>query len=178
MHVLPAPPAAAACTLEDAERALPPLAQLVSAAVTVAEAALGAIDLRAHDATHPRLGAVDHISCHPVPASLGGCSGSRGGSASSGGGSGRAGSGDHASTSTTTTSGSSSSGGAGSGSALVAAAHVARGIGQRLSCGPTALSVYYYGSAHPQQRRLADVRRELGGWNAAARLCWARDGVR
>ena len=165
MHVLPAPPAAAACTLEDAERALPPLAQLVSAAVTVAEAALGAIDLRAHDATHPRLGAVDHISCHPVPASLGGCSG-------------RAGSGDHASTSTTTTSGSSSSGGAGSGSALVAAAHVARGIGQRLSCGPTALSVYYYGSAHPQQRRLADVRRELGGWNAAARLCWARDGVR
>eukprot|EP00877_Chromochloris_zofingiensis_P000750 jgi/Chrzof1/10676/Cz05g08080.t1 len=42
--------------------------QLCAAAVHVAEQALPAIDLTTHAATHPRLGAVDHISCHPVGA--------------------------------------------------------------------------------------------------------------
>lgn len=39
---------------------------LASAAVTLAHAALQAVDLRTHEASHPRLGAVDHISCHPL----------------------------------------------------------------------------------------------------------------
>ena len=29
-------------------------------------AALSSLDLRAHTASHPRLGVVDHISCHPL----------------------------------------------------------------------------------------------------------------
>lgn len=43
--------------------------QLASAAVKLSKAALMALDLRGHRATHPRLGVVDHISCHPVGAS-------------------------------------------------------------------------------------------------------------
>jgi glutamate formiminotransferase len=39
---------------------------LAAAATALARAALAAIDLRAHEASHPRLGAVDHISCHPL----------------------------------------------------------------------------------------------------------------
>ena len=42
---------------------------LVHAAVSLSTAALEAIDLRSHSATHPRLGVVDHISCHPVTSS-------------------------------------------------------------------------------------------------------------
>ena len=41
---------------------------LANAAVTLARAALASVDLRRHAATHPRLGAVDHISCHPLTA--------------------------------------------------------------------------------------------------------------
>ena len=40
--------------------------QLASAAVALSRAALRELDLRQHDATHPRLGIVDHISCQPV----------------------------------------------------------------------------------------------------------------
>ncbi len=32
----------------------------------LARAALETIDLRSHAASHPRLGVVDHISCHPL----------------------------------------------------------------------------------------------------------------
>lgn len=42
------------------------LAQLARTAVQLARAALAAIDLRLHSASHPRLGVVDHISCHPL----------------------------------------------------------------------------------------------------------------
>ena len=35
-------------------------------AAALSHKALSCIDLREHDATHPRLGVVDHISCHPL----------------------------------------------------------------------------------------------------------------
>ena len=40
--------------------------QLTEAVSDVAVQALAAIDLSTHLATHPRLGSVDHISCHPI----------------------------------------------------------------------------------------------------------------
>lgn len=40
--------------------------ELAAAAVALSRAALQVLDLRQHDATHPRLGIVDHISCQPV----------------------------------------------------------------------------------------------------------------
>ena len=46
---------------------LPPCRiQLAAAAASLAEAAIERIDLRSHSATHPRLGAADHISVHPL----------------------------------------------------------------------------------------------------------------
>lgn len=39
---------------------------IAAAATTLSRAALSFIDLRSHEATHPRLGVVDHISCHPL----------------------------------------------------------------------------------------------------------------
>lgn len=118
---------------------------LAAAAVEVARAALTAVDLRRHAATHPRLGAVDHISCHPLPAAP-----------------------------------------AGSGSSAGSeqrqqrdqqeqqqAAALARSIAQQLGAGPLAVPVLTYGWAHPQQRRLDDVRRQLGYFRGAAAGSWA-----
>lgn len=42
--------------------------QLAAAAARLSKAALRLLDLRHHSATHPRLGVVDHISCHPLAA--------------------------------------------------------------------------------------------------------------
>lgn len=53
-------------TYSAAHRPSLPPAQLTAAVTAVAVQALACIDLRHHDATHPRLGAVDHISCHPL----------------------------------------------------------------------------------------------------------------
>ena len=39
---------------------------LVGAAVAVSTSALDLVDLSRHSATHPRLGVVDHVSCHPL----------------------------------------------------------------------------------------------------------------
>lgn len=39
---------------------------LAGAVLALARAALALVDLQRHAATHPRLGAVDHISCHPL----------------------------------------------------------------------------------------------------------------
>ena len=53
--------------------ALSPLchsSQLESATCTIAERAVSLIDLRGHAATHPRLGACDHISVHPLSGTL------------------------------------------------------------------------------------------------------------
>ena len=41
-------------------------AQLIQAALALSKAALAAVDLTHHDASHPRLGVVDHVSCQPV----------------------------------------------------------------------------------------------------------------
>lgn len=38
--------------------------QLVGAATALAKDALSRLNLSDHDASHPRLGVVDHISCH------------------------------------------------------------------------------------------------------------------
>jgi glutamate formiminotransferase len=40
--------------------------QLTSAVLSVARCALDMVDMTQHIATHPRLGSVDHVSCHPV----------------------------------------------------------------------------------------------------------------
>lgn len=40
--------------------------RLVRGAMAVSTLALDLIDLRRHEATHPRLGVVDHVSCHPL----------------------------------------------------------------------------------------------------------------
>ena len=39
---------------------------VVHGVLQLSKTALSLIDLREHDATHPRLGVVDHISCHPL----------------------------------------------------------------------------------------------------------------
>ena len=39
---------------------------MVRGVVAVSKRALELIDLRRHEATHPRLGVVDHVSCHPL----------------------------------------------------------------------------------------------------------------
>jgi hypothetical protein len=166
-------------------------AQLTGAAAAVAEAALDVIDLRTHDATHPRLGAVDHISCHPVPQDLdlsgSGGAGSRAVAAAAGSGGGAA---EHA------RSGASASGsrrrGGGSGgadaaaaAALEGAARVARDIGRRLAGAGGGLPVYLYGAAHSEGRKLADVRRRLGAcrrrragwWRGPSRIFRAASGI-
>lgn len=51
----------------------------------------------------------------------------------------------------------------GSEASLPLAAQAATAIGQQLSQAPLQLPVYYYGAAHPEKRRLADIRRSLGG---------------
>lgn len=152
--------------------------QLASAVAAVSDAALAAIDLRRHDATHPRLGALDHVSVHPVPEGLDlgpavtttaadGSSTSRfsaealaGAAAAAAAAGERAASGAHAS---------SSGGGSGSSSSgLQEAAALARSIGARLAAGSPPLPVYLYGSAHPEGRRLADIRRQLGALRTSA----------
>ena len=40
--------------------------QLSAAATQLTQAALQLVDLHHHAASHPRLGVVDHISCHPL----------------------------------------------------------------------------------------------------------------
>lgn len=165
---------------------------LADAVVALADAALAAIDLRRHDATHPRLGALDHVSCQPVPPGLSSASDLAGPTAvetSPGGsvltrlldGSSGCDAGSSSSnTSRSTSSSSSSSTGdadadADAAAAMRDAAALARDIGERLAGGRWRLPVYLYGAAHPQGRRLADVRRSLGyfGANAGGGRAWA-----
>jgi glutamate formiminotransferase len=40
--------------------------QLADSILRLSEAALRTIDFRRHEASHPRLGTVDHVSCHPL----------------------------------------------------------------------------------------------------------------
>jgi len=62
-HFVDAPYGRSSFTLVSREEG--PLAEC---ATRVAAAAASLLDLRAHAATHPRLGVVDHISCHPLGA--------------------------------------------------------------------------------------------------------------
>ena len=41
-----------------------PHTKLIAGALALSSSALSLIDLRTHSATHPRLGALDHISVH------------------------------------------------------------------------------------------------------------------
>ncbi|GBF99817.1 hypothetical protein Rsub_12570 [Raphidocelis subcapitata] len=152
---------------------------LAAAVVNVSRAALAAIDLSAHDASHPRLGAVDHISCHPVPEDLGwgreDIGKSSGGGSSQNSNSGNSSCSDGAAAERTASAAAAGpSGREEDAAALRAAASLARDIGGRLSSGRGALPVYLYGAAHPRGRRLADIRRSLGYFGAtdAARHAW------
>jgi glutamate formiminotransferase len=46
--------------------AAPRAAPLSAAVVALVGAAFSQLDLRGHAASHPRLGVVDHVSCHPL----------------------------------------------------------------------------------------------------------------
>jgi hypothetical protein len=119
--------------------------QLSASVVDLASAALEALDLRNHVATHPRLGVVDHISVHPLPFARG--SDNRHDTAAS-----RSPVAIHT-----------ASPDAGH---VAAAVDVVRSVASRLASEPWDVPCYFYGAAHPQNRKLADIRRELGatGW--------------
>jgi hypothetical protein len=53
---------------------------------------------------------------------------------------------------------------------LSLAAQAATAIGQQLAQSPLQLPVYFYGAAHPQYRRLAEIRRRLGEGDSCC--CW------
>ena len=118
--------------------------QLAAAAVGLARAALAALDLRQHVATHPRLGTVDHISCHPLPLLAGESAVVAGAAAQA----------------------------AAAEEQQAAAAALAQAIARQLGAGPRALPVFTYGGAHPQQRPLDAVRRQLGYFQGAAGGAW------
>eukprot|EP00798_Chlamydomonas_sp_ICE-L_P016099 gene16099-22241_t len=120
--------------------------KLSETAVQLSELALSKLDLRTHVATHPRLGVVDHISIHPlaVPESA---STSQGGVSK---------------TEPSASTSSKMSSRMRYGEAAEQATLCAQWVGERLGSGGGGLPVYYYGWAHPQERRLAEVRRKLG----------------
>ena len=91
---------------------------LADAASSLSRVALNHLDFSAHDAYHPRLGSVDHISCHALH--------------------------DWDEKARSQTS------------------RAAQTIAENLGTGPDAIPVYLYGLAHPDGRKLADVRRSLG----------------
>ncbi|EFN58522.1 hypothetical protein CHLNCDRAFT_17265, partial [Chlorella variabilis] len=110
---------------------------LAAAASTLARAALALLDLRQHAATHPRLGCVDHISCHPLPTSEAGSAAAAAAAADAG--ELRQRQQDEA-----------------------GAAALAVAIASELGSGPQAVPVYTYGWAHQQRQPLDAVRRQLG----------------
>ncbi|KAI3436723.1 hypothetical protein D9Q98_006138 [Chlorella vulgaris] len=125
--------------------------QLATAATTLARAAMQLLSLQQHSATHPRLGTVDHISCHPLqvgpppPAAAAAA--------------------------------------ATPASACLreglqlqeeeGAAALALAIARDLGGGPQAVPVFTYGWAHPQQRRLDALRRQLGYFQGSTIGSWA-----
>ena len=148
--------------------------QLAAAVVALTQEALQLLDLRQHTATHPRLGTVDHISCHPLTASpaaaeTGGQEqeqqqeqqqqqqqpGTLPGEQQPFGGAAPA------------KAGAASAAGAAAGTAALAQL-----IAAQLGSGPHALPVFTYGWAHPQQRPLDEVRRQLGYFKGATDSSW------
>ncbi|KAF5833863.1 hypothetical protein DUNSADRAFT_9698 [Dunaliella salina] len=153
--------------------------QLLAGALALSHTALGLIDLRNHKAKHPRLGALDHISVHHLgshslptrtPSSQPASSAPKGCLTNSQGClQGPPDLSSHAHQPLTShqeldgsrLSGDEKSKEASSGPDDLPGC-VARALGRALAGPQFGLPVYYYGSAHPQQRRLADVRRGLG----------------
>eukprot|EP00200_Dunaliella_tertiolecta_P000654 CAMPEP_0202366484 /NCGR_PEP_ID=MMETSP1126-20121109/17078_1 /ASSEMBLY_ACC=CAM_ASM_000457 /TAXON_ID=3047 /ORGANISM="Dunaliella tertiolecta, Strain CCMP1320" /LENGTH=456 /DNA_ID=CAMNT_0048961545 /DNA_START=74 /DNA_END=1444 /DNA_ORIENTATION=+ len=152
---------------------------LVAGALALSHTALSLIDLRNHKAKHPRLGALDHISVHhlgtySLPTSLSNpqsnsLSPEESQSSRQGHLQGPSGASPHAhqpSVSHQESAGSSESGDRKSKRASLGpndpSSCVARALGRALASSPFGLPVYYYGSAHPQRRRLAEIRRGLG----------------
>ncbi|GFR43255.1 hypothetical protein Agub_g4316 [Astrephomene gubernaculifera] len=157
--------------------------QLAAAVVRLSHSALLQLDLRTHAASHPRLGAVDHISLHPLQLgshhgcapgnssrsrSRSGSSSGRDGSASSGHGSSRfaadaatavpAPGGGHDGPAGNTAGGDAEQAGC-----MAVAAACAQDIARQLAEGPGGgVPVYLYGHAHTGRRTLAEVRRQLG----------------
>lgn len=141
--------------------------QLAAAVASLAHAALAVVDLRCHAATHPRLGAVDHISCHPLAAPSA-----------------------EPEAAAEAAAGPAAAEAAIAGERQVqqrldplqgtavaeageaAAAELAREIAQQLGSGPLAVPVFTYGWAHPQQRPLDALRRQLGYFKEAAGGGW------
>lgn len=101
---------------------------LAAAAIRISRLALEILDLSSHEAFHPRLGAVDHISCHALT--------------------------DWNSETAFQT------------------GRAACDIAQKLGQGPTAVPTYLYGSAHPEGRKLADIRRRLGYFKGNKEGTW------
>lgn len=129
---------------------------LASAAAGLATAALQAVDMRGHAASHPRLGAVDHISCHPLTAMSW-----RGG--------------EERETAAQASGSAATEGGAAQQQQQQqqeAAATLARTIALQLGAGPSAVPVFTYGWAHPHSRPLVALRRELGYFKGAAAGSW------
>jgi hypothetical protein len=118
-----------------------PVLQLSSAILALSRAALASLDLSRHTATHPRLGVVDHISVHPLQGP--------GPGTATGEGPGKG----------ARAEGAVQQRPASRSAALACADDVAQG----LSAPPWHLPVFKYGAAHPHGRRLAEVRRQLGG---------------
>ncbi|KAL4443039.1 hypothetical protein ABPG77_008530 [Micractinium sp. CCAP 211/92] len=138
---------------------------LASAAVGLARAALETVDMRSHAASHPRLGVVDHISCHPLPTTCQQQDGETEASAQPAA---------HQQASTR-------SGAAEAQVAAVqqqqqqqqeAAVALARTIALQLGAGPHAVPVYTYAWVHPRGQPLAQLRRELGYFKGAAASTW------
>jgi len=149
----------------------PPPAQLVAGTVALSKRALALIDLTTHAATHPRLGALDHISVHPLgrwrpvllPPQQQQPSQEQPSQQSL----------HEPLPEWEPAEGQQGNGGSG----MEAACFAARAIGRALATlPPSGLPVFYYGSAHPEGRRLAEIRRGLGGWAAWARawVGWLR----
>ena len=133
--------------------------QLAAAAVALARAAVAALDLRAHAATHPRLGTVDHISCHPLPPPGG-----------ADGGATQQWQAEQQRQAEQQQQQQAEQAGLAAGEA--AAAALALTIAQQLGSGGPALPVYLYGWAHPQRRPLDALRRELGYFRGATTGTW------
>ncbi|PRW56268.1 formimidoyltransferase-cyclodeaminase-like [Chlorella sorokiniana] len=137
--------------------------QLTAAVVALAQEALQLLDLRQHTATHPRLGTVDHISCHPLTAlppavAAGTAAGSEQQQLGQR-------SGEQQACGTTAAA-------VEAASPAAATAALAQSIAEQLGSGPHALPVFTYGWAHPQQQPLDDIRRQLGYFSGAAASSW------
>ncbi len=142
--------------------------QLAAAVVALAQEALQLLDLRRHTATHPRLGTVDHISCHPLTALPAAAAAGAAAGAEQQQRQARQQPGEQQAcgTSAAVEAAPSAAG------AEAATAALAQSIAVQLGSGPHALPVFTYGWAHPQRQPLDEIRRQLGYFQGAAASSW------